>query len=86
MSLQDLLSIGIVGAALSGAIQILKAKLTLNSNGAKAVTVLLAVALGALYWFLRDTDLWKTILGVLAASQIVYGFLLKKSSPDANLF
>lgn len=82
MPLQDLLQIAIVGALLSGLIQLIKAKLGTSSLQTKLLTALLALAVGAGYWLLRDTNLLKTIAGILAASQIVYGFILNKPSQE----
>ena len=82
MPLQDLLQIGVVGAALSGLVQVLKAKLGTDSLKTKLLTVGLAVLVGGAYWLLRDTNLWKTILGVLASASTVYALLLKKPSQE----
>lgn len=82
MPLQDLLQIGIVGAALSGVVQLLKAKLGTDSLKTKLLTVGLAVVTGGTYWLLRDTDLLKTIVGVLVSASTVYALLLKKPSAE----
>lgn len=77
MNVQDFLGIAIVGAALSLVIQIIKNKLGPTSNATRLITLALSVLIGAAYWFLRDTNLWQTILGVLAAASTVYAFFLK---------
>ena len=82
MQLQDLLGIGIVGVALSLSLEWLKVKLGTGSTGTKLVTLALSAALGAGYWLLRDTELLKSIAGVLASATVVYSFVLKKPSED----
>jgi len=78
MPINDFLGISIVGIALSFVIQYLKTKFGTASNGTKVLTILLSVLVGAGYWFLRDTDIWRTILGVLAAASTVYALLIKE--------
>lgn len=74
----DLMTISIVGTVLSLFIQWMKNKLGTNSIETKFVTILLALAIGSLYFFLKDTSWYQSVLGVLAASSTVYALLLKK--------
>lgn len=72
-----LLSIGIVGAALSGAVEILKGWAGTDSTMTKFMTIGLAIVVGMLVWSAFGTPLWAAIMGILGVSQVVYAFLLK---------
>ena len=52
----------------------------MNANMIKLMTILLAVFVGIVYYFLSQTIWWQTILGVLAAASTVYALLLKGSN------
>lgn len=73
-----ILEIAIIGALLSGVVQIIKKKWGTDGNTTKMITVGLALVMGAAIYFLQDTAFWANFLGVLAASSTVYAFLLKK--------
>lgn len=78
MEINDFLGIAIVGSALSFLIQYIKGKLGTKSLATKGITIGLAIILGAGYVFLRDTQWWTTIIGVLVAASTFYAFFLKK--------
>lgn len=80
MNINDFLSIAIVGAFLSIAIQFIKNKFSMNTNMVKLMTILLAILVGGSYYFLSQTAWWQSILGVLAASSTVYALFLKGNS------
>lgn len=75
--INDFLGIAVVGAGLSLVIDAIKVKLGTTSGATKALTLVLAVIVGALYTFLQSTPYWQSILGVLAAASTVYAFFLK---------
>lgn len=76
-TLTQLLSIGIVGSALSLVIQYVKTKWGMDSNTTKFATVALSLALGAGYYFLVNTPLWLPLVGVLGAASTFYSLFLK---------
>ncbi len=78
MEINDLIAISIVGAALSLAIESLKAKFGTKGWATKTVTILLSILIAGLYVSLRDTSYWQTIIAVLGAASAVYAFFLKK--------
>ena len=78
MEIADFLSISVVGVGLSLLIGFLKAKFGTETTKTKALTLLLSVLVGGLYFFIRDTVWYKTILGVLASASTFYAFFLKK--------
>lgn len=80
ISIVDLLAIPIVGIALSLLTEYLKKKYQTSSFGDKVVTVALSIVLGVLYFLARDTQVFATIIGMLAAASTFYAFFLKKSS------
>lgn len=76
--IDDFLGIAIVGAGLSLLIQAIKGKFGDDSLTTKGITVILAIAVGALYAFMQDTVYWETILVVLGAASTTYALFLKK--------
>lgn len=75
--INDFLGIAIVGAGLSAVIQYIKAVFGPSSNQTKLITLGLAIVLGGAYYLLRDTSMWQSILGILAAASTVYAFFIK---------
>lgn len=83
-AVEAFLSIGIVGAALSMAIQYIQ-----NRWGAEGMTTKLivlggSVVLGAAVWFLQGTEIWQSILGVLAAASTVYAMIFSGQQGNAR--
>lgn len=77
MEVQDILQIGVLGVALSAAMEFIKAKLGTTSLASKLTVVALSVVIGAVYYFFRDTNIFATILAILGISSTVYALLLK---------
>jgi hypothetical protein len=78
MEINDFLAIGVVGAGLSLAIDSLKAKFGTTGWATKTVTLLLAILIGGLYVWLRQTSYLQTVLTVLGSASVVYALFLKK--------
>lgn len=78
MELNDFLSIGVVGAGLSLAIDWLKERFETKGWATKTVTLLFAILIGGLYVWLRQTSYLQTVLTVLGAASVIYAFFLKK--------
>lgn len=78
--MDDFLGIAIVGAGLSLVIELVRSKLGSDSRRTKALTLVLAVAVGSAYYFARQTVYWQTVLGVLASASTVYALFVKKPS------
>lgn len=72
---QSFLSIGIVGAMLSYGIQYLQGKYGVEGNETKAIAIGGSVILGGFVWFLQGTEMWASIIGVLASASTVYAML-----------
>ena len=69
------LSIGIVGALIPFAVNLLKKRY--GDENARAFTILLSIALGTAIWFLSQTPIWQSILGCLAGASLMYSYVLK---------
>jgi hypothetical protein len=75
--LDTFLQIALVGVLASALIEIINKKFGLGSSMAKVITIGVSILLGTIYFFLKDTVLWQTILGVLGTASTVYAFFLK---------
>ena len=69
------LSIGIVGAALSYVIQYVQEKFGAEGNETKIIAITGSVFLGGVVWALQGTEIWASIIGVLAAASTVYAMV-----------
>jgi hypothetical protein len=76
--MDNFLSILIVGILASLLIEAINKVWGLNSPKAKVVTIGVSIVFGGLYYFLKDTIWWQTILGVLGTASTIYAFFLKK--------
>ena len=74
-AVQAFLSIGIVGAAMSYGIQMLQDKFGVEGSQTKAISIVGSIVLGGAIWFLQGTEVWASILGVLAAASTAYALL-----------
>lgn len=74
----NLLSLVIVGAIISGIVQVLKK--SVGSSGWKSVSIvtLISFVVGAGYWFLKDYGFWDTFLQILVYANAVYALLIKQ--------
>lgn len=77
MDTNDFIGIAVVGAMLSGVIQIIKNRFGTESNETKILTIVLALIVGGLYVWVRSTSYFETVLLVLASASAVYAFLIK---------
>ena len=76
----DFAAILIVGAVLSLIIEWIKGKYGPSSIGSKLITILLSIAIGAGYVYIRSTPWFPTIVTVLTTSSAVYALFLKPRS------
>jgi len=76
MNLGEILNLAIVGGLLSWFLEYSTNKL--DSTRSKIATVVGAIIVGGLYWWLSQTGLWESILGVLVSASTVYAFVIKK--------
>lgn len=77
MDVSQLLTIGIVGSALTGVVQIIKQMYGTEGTTTKLITIGLAVVIGALLYALQGSVYWPTLLGIIMVSQTIYSFFLK---------
>lgn len=76
--MDNFLSIAIIGVILSFIIEGINRYLEVNSLGAKIITVVASLVIGGLYFAFSQTQIWESVLGVLASASTVYALLLKK--------
>ena len=76
---EQFLQIGIVGIFASLLIELINSKFGLDSLAAKAVTILISIALGAGLFFLNGTEVLESIIGVLGIASTVYAFIFKST-------
>jgi hypothetical protein len=74
----DFLGIGIVGTVLSLVFQYAK---TTSGMKSKLWMAGLSVVIGTGYFFLRQTNYFETVLGVLASASTIYSLFLKQDEP-----
>lgn len=72
-----LTQIAILGVIASLVTEFIKNKSGTNGNKAKALTVLVALVIGAGYVLIKDTEFFPVVISVLAVSSTVYGFFIK---------
>jgi hypothetical protein len=77
MQIQDLLGIGVVGAIMTGLIQLIKSKFGTEGLTTKFITIGLALVIGGLYVWLRSTSYFETAILILATSSTVYALFVK---------
>jgi len=77
MDINEILGISIVGAILTGAVAMIKAKFGIEGYQTKVLTILLSMLVGGTYVMIRSTPYFQTILGVLVTSSTVYALLRK---------
>lgn len=76
--INDFLGIAIVGATLSAVFQLAKKYFGDNKYLLKLYVIVASILVGAGYVWLRGTDMWETVLGILAAASTVYALFFKK--------
>ena len=74
-AIEAFLSIGIVGVALSAGIQWLQAKYGVEGAQTRAIAIVGSIVLGGFVWFFQGTEMWASMLGVLASASTVYAML-----------
>lgn len=84
ISISELLQIGIVGAGLSLALELIQRLTKTNGIWMKALTLLLALLVGTGYVYLRNSPYWTTIIVILGAASIVYAILIPKSGASSE--
>lgn len=78
MNIDEFLGIGIVGALLSVAFELIKGKYPSSPNKSKGLIILLSLIVGGLYVWVRETPYFPTVLGVLGGASAVYSLFFNK--------
>jgi len=74
----DFVGIAIVGAILSLIQEQINKKYDLDSSLNRALIIGLSLVIGVVYFVLRSTTWWTTIIGVLGSASAFYALFLKK--------
>lgn len=82
MDINELLGIGIVGAALSFVIEGIQMKFGIGSGKTKALSIVLSVVVGGGYYLVRETSWWLPMVGVLASASTVYALFFSGNKSD----
>lgn len=77
MDVNTFIQIGIVGVGLSALVEVIKQRFGTGSFLTKFITIVLAIALGAAFFFLQGTPLFTSIVAILGFATVFYAFFLK---------
>jgi hypothetical protein len=80
ITLETLATIPVVSLGMSLLIQFLKG--AFPGADPRLITLGMSLAFGAAYWWLSDTSLLVSIVGILGAASVIYGFILKPQPSD----
>ncbi len=80
--MNDFLEIIIVGAVLSFVLEWIQKTFKTKGGLMKFYTILFALIVGSIYYFLKETIYWQTILGVLGSASTVYAFLFANKKTE----
>lgn len=68
----------IIGVAVSMLVQWLKTKYGTDSNKTLLVVFGLSIVTGTVYYFIKDTNYYQTILSILAMAGAFYTYILQR--------
>jgi uncharacterized membrane-anchored protein YitT (DUF2179 family) len=68
----------IIGVAVSMLVQWLKTKYGTDSNKTLLVVLGLSIVTGTVYYFIKDTNYYQTILSILAMAGAFYTYILQR--------
>jgi hypothetical protein len=74
--MEQLLSIGIVGAIASFIIEVITTS-KMSSFKKKIIAITSSLAIGTLYYLINGTELFTTILTILGTATLVYDYIIK---------
>ena len=74
----DILSFTVVGAIVSVIVQFLKNKYGTNTQGTLTAVILISIAAGAGYYFIKQTSFLPVVIQILAFSGAIYTYILKR--------
>lgn len=81
-NINTLLQFVIVGSILSVVAQLIKSKYGLNGAKSKLLVLSLALVVGGGFYWLQSTPYLNAVLGILGASSLVYGYIVKEAIPS----
>ncbi len=78
MDLQNFLEIGIVGAAVSLVVALIKHYFGTEGNQSVAVSLIASLVAGAIYIYFKDTAYWPAFIQILTAATTIYAVVIKQ--------
>lgn len=78
----DFSAIAFLGVVATLVIEYMKKKWGEGTFYSRTMVVVLSLLVGTAYYAIRDTVWYQTVLGVLAASSLVYGFFIAKKPSE----
>lgn len=77
--MESFLNIGIIGVILSAVVELVKYLFpTEHGKAIQVVAIVGSILLGIAYHFFADTQIFSTILAILATATVVYEYVIKK--------
>lgn len=73
-----MVTIGIIGVVASLIMEGIKKYFGTSGFESKVAVVVVSLIGGAVYYFLKDTGMWTSFMGILATASTFYAFFLKK--------
>jgi len=74
----DITSYIVIGAVVSVIVQFLKNKFGTESQWTLLIVAGLSVVAGTIYFLLKDTSYWQSIISVLVYAGAIYTYILKR--------
>ena len=74
----DITSYIVIGAVVSVIVQFLKNKFGTESQWTLLIVAGLSVVAGSIYFLLKDTSYWQSIISVLVYAGAIYTYILKR--------
>lgn len=67
----------LLGALVSGFVQILKTQMNTSKAGTLAAVAVLSFVLAFAGWMIQSFNLWTTFLSILASASAIYAFIIQ---------
>jgi hypothetical protein len=76
--MENFLDITLIGIIASLIIEGINRLWQFDSLKAKVATIVVSIVLGAFYFFMRNSNVWQDIIGILTTASAIYAFFLKQ--------
>lgn len=76
--MEELTSYILIGAGVSALVQYLKTRFGTKSETTIAIVIGISIIVGTVYFLLKDTSIWTSVLSILGFAGAVYTFIIKR--------